>query len=155
MFFLIVVLLILAGIVLLIIEFFVIPGITFAGIIGTILVGFGIYAAYKTYGVTTGNYTTGVSLVVFIGILIYMFKTGSYKKISLKSEIDSKVNTLEPDKFKPGDKGITVSRLNPMGKVKVNNIITEAKSLGIYIDENTEIEVIKVNGSNIIVKPLK
>ena len=42
-----------------------------------------------------------------------------------------------------------------MGKARVNGITVEAKSTGIYIAENTEIEIIKVNGSNITVKPLK
>ena len=42
-----------------------------------------------------------------------------------------------------------------MGKVRVNDVVVEAKSTGIYIEENTDIEVIKVYGSNILVKPLK
>ena len=154
MFYLIIALLILAGIFLLIIEFFVLPGITFAGIIGTALIGFGIYAAYKTYGAAFGNITVIVSVIVFLGILYYALKSGSYKKIALKSEITSKVNLIDEEKIKAGDQGVALSRLAPMGKVKINDMVVEAKSTGMYIAENTKIEVLKVNGSNIIVKPL-
>ena len=41
----------------------------------------------------------------------------------------------------------------PMGKVLVNNQSIEATSTGGFIDENTEIEVVKVLQNKLIVKP--
>jgi membrane-bound ClpP family serine protease len=42
-----------------------------------------------------------------------------------------------------------------MGKVEVNGIVREAKSLEGYIDEHSAIEVVVVEGTRISVKNLK
>jgi membrane-bound ClpP family serine protease len=39
-----------------------------------------------------------------------------------------------------------------MGKVRVNGITIEAKTTGDFIDENTEIEVVKVLFNQVVVK---
>jgi membrane-bound ClpP family serine protease len=152
---LLIVLLVFIGVALLIIEFVIIPGITIAGIGGFILSFAGIFLSYKMYGMTIGTYTLLAAILIFVLALAYALKSKTWNKVALHSEINSKVNVLEEDLIHNGDKGITISRLAPMGKVKVNGITVEAKSTGIYVPENTEIEVIKVNGSNITVKPLK
>jgi membrane-bound ClpP family serine protease len=147
--------LILIGVALLVIEFVIIPGITIAGISGFLLVVGGLFLSYKTYGAQTGNYTL-LGTVLLIGVtLYYSLRSGTWNKISLHSEIDSKVNVLNNDVIHVGDTGKAISRLAPMGKVMINGQIYEAKSVGYYIEEATEIEVIKINESNITVKPLK
>ena len=56
-------------------------------------------------------------------------------------------------KIAAGDSGVTLSRLNPIGQVVVNDVEAEAKSFdGEFIDEDTEIEVIKVETYNVLVK---
>jgi membrane-bound ClpP family serine protease len=56
-------------------------------------------------------------------------------------------------KIAVGDTGKTVSRLNPMGKVDINGVRVKGKSVdGEMIEENTEIEVTKVELSNVLVK---
>ena len=42
-----------------------------------------------------------------------------------------------------------------MGKVLVNDIVREAKSIEGYIDEHSDIEVVSVEGTRISVKPVK
>ncbi|HEY4785192.1 MAG TPA: NfeD family protein [Bacteroidales bacterium] len=148
-------LLILVGIALLVAEFFIFVGSVVAGITGFILTATGIFLAYKTYGTTVGNYTLLVSIILFVIAVFFSLRSKTWKKIALHSEIEGKVNTIEEHKIKVGDVGITVSKVAPMGKVKVNDVIVEAKSTGIYIEENSEVEVIKVYESNILVKPLK
>ncbi|NLO02620.1 MAG: hypothetical protein GX126_09935, partial [Bacteroidales bacterium] len=49
---------------------------------------------------------------------------------------------------------ITLGRLAPSGKVKVNGEVVEAQSTGSYINHNTEIRVIKVLSNKIIVEPI-
>lgn len=152
---LIIVLLVVVGIALLVLEFVVIPGITIAGIGGFILSFAGIFLSYKLFGTAIGTYTLLGSILLFVIAIVYALKAKTWKKIALNSEIDSKVNVIDHENLHVGDTGIALSRLAPMGKAKINGITVEAKSTGIYIPENTEIEVIKVNGSNITVKPLK
>jgi membrane-bound ClpP family serine protease len=148
-------LLILVGISLLVAEFFIFVGSAIAGIAGFILTALGVFLAYKTYGTGTGNMILLVSIILFLVAVYFSLRSKTWKKIALHSEIEGKVNTIEEHKINVGDRGITVSKVAPMGKVKVNDIVVEAKSTGIYIEENCEIEVVKVYESNVLIKPLK
>lgn len=146
--------LILLGIILLAAEFFVAFGTVVLGIAGFILTAFGIFLAYANYGTSFGHYTLLSSIILLLIAIFTALRARTWKKIALQSEVDGRVNSIEEFNIKSGDKGITISRLAPMGKVRIHNTIVEAKSIGIYIDENTPVEVIKANQTNIIVKPL-
>lgn len=41
-----------------------------------------------------------------------------------------------------------------MGKILVNNIVREAKSIDGFIDEHTEIEIVSIEGTRVSVKPV-
>lgn len=146
-------LLILIGISLLLLEVLVLPGITVAGVGGLVLLGGGLFLSYRFFGYRLGNYTLLFSMAVFIVSIVLSLKAKTWDRLALHSEINGKVNTIEVEMFKVGDKGFAITKLGPMGKVKVNDNIVEAKSTGVYIEVNTEVEIVKVNESNIIVKP--
>lgn len=141
------------GILLILLEFFVVPGVTISGIGGLILLGLGIYFSYANYGLASGN-TILLSTFGIIGLIFYVaHKTGAWKKITLNTEVTSKSKPDVELNLKIGDSGKTISRLAPMGSVMINNEIFEASSKGIFINENTEIEIIRIKGNKIIVKP--
>ena len=149
-------LLIILGIFLFLVEFLLIPGVTIAGIGGLILIGAGIYLAFTNHGVTMGLITIGGTLVLSVVILAISLRSRTWKKVMLDTKIDSTSHeALAEGAIKHGDKGETLTRLNPIGKVKVNDIVMEAKSITGYIDAHTEIEVIKSTGTQLIVKPVK
>jgi len=54
--------------------------------------------------------------------------------------------------IKVGDRGIALSRLAPMGKVKVKGQTVEAKSEDEFIDEGTPISVKEVFKTNVLVE---
>jgi membrane-bound ClpP family serine protease len=150
---LVIVLLIVLGLSLLIIEFFMLPGITIAGIAGSLFIGGGIIIAYRYYGLTGGHWAL-FSTMLAAGLMFYLsFRAKTWDRLSLKSSIDSAVETVDENTIKAGDAGLSVSRLNPMGKVLVNNQIVEAHCPGQFIDENQPLEVVKVFKTHIIVKP--
>ncbi len=149
-------LLILLGILLLLVEFLIIPGVTIAGIGGFLLIAGGIFTAYRKYGTKFGNITLAITVLVLIIIFSFALRARTWKKIALDTKINSSVDNIKKEgKFAVGERGKTVTRLAPIGKAMFNNKIVEAKSLSGYIDENTEVEIIKVQNTNVIVKPLK
>jgi membrane-bound ClpP family serine protease len=144
--------LLLAGVILLLIEIFLIPGISIAGIAGGIVIIAAIIYAYMQIGLFAGHNTL-VASVLLVGVALFvMFRTDAIDRFSLKTEIDSTVDTGEQLNIRPGDAGTTVSRLAPMGKVEVNGYILEAKSEDGFIEEEQPIEVVKILSNNIIVK---
>ena len=142
-----IVLLIVLGILLLILEFLVVPGLTFAGIGGALLVAGGIYFSYDIFGTQIGHYIL-IGTSIFIIVIIYLsLKTKTWKKLMLNAKIESQVNTKNETMFKVGDFGKSITRLAPIGHVLINDTSTEASSTGQFIDENTDIEIVKIEKS--------
>ncbi len=149
-------LVILLGIIFLLAEIFLLPGLTVSGIAGFIFLVGGIAYAYMYMGTRAGNFTLVISTFLLLGSFLYFIKSKSLRRIALTTNIDAKVDTSDLLKIKKGDIGITQSRLNPIGKVFINDLTVEAKSIdGEMIDEDTEVEVIKVDWSNILVSKTK
>jgi len=149
-----IILLILLGLLLLLIEFAVIPGVTIAGIGGFILLGASVYIAFTEYGTGAGFLTLTFVLVASPLLIYYFFKSKSGKKMILDSSIEGKIENINEEKIKVGDTGKSIGRLAPSGKVKVSGEIVEAQSTGIFIDHNTEIRVLKILTNKIIVEPV-
>ncbi|MDD4107151.1 MAG: NfeD family protein [Prolixibacteraceae bacterium] len=150
-----IILLIILGLLLLLIEFAVIPGVTIAGIGGFILLGGSVFIAFKEYGQAIGYITLAFVLIASPLMIYYFFKSKAGKKMVLESSIDSKVENINSEKIKVGDTGKTIGRLAPSGKVRVNGEIVEGQSTGSFIDHNTEIRVLKILTNKIIVEPVK
>jgi membrane-bound ClpP family serine protease len=150
-----IVLLIILGLVLLLIEFAVIPGVTIAGIGGFLLLAASVYIAFADMGTVAGFITLTVVLIASPIMVYYFFKSRAGKHMILDSEISGKVENFSHDKLKVGDIGKTIGRLAPMGKIKVNGEVVEAQSTGSFIDHQTEIRIVKIQFNKIIVEQLK
>jgi len=146
------IILILVGVFFFLVEFFLVPGISFAGIAGFLFVGAGIYYSYSQLGTTAGNVSIAGS-VVLLAVAVWIFlRRKTLERISLKAKIDSSIGTVEELNIHAGDTGIALSRLAPMGKVKVNGQTIEAKSADEFIDEGTPILVKEVFKTNVLVE---
>jgi len=143
---------IIVGILLLLVEFLIIPGISVAGIAGFILLALGIYFAYNTHDAQTGHIVLGSTLALSVITAAFVFRSGTWKKMSLNTTVDGKVENVDGKQVHPGDEGICISRLNPMGKVQINGQYFEAKSYGEFITEGSTVIVVKIAGNTLIVK---
>lgn len=149
---LIVLSLIIAGIIFLLLEILVVPGSTVVGLFGLALVIGGIVVSFNHYGVEVGIFTLAGALVVsLLGIGIAL-RSNTWKKAMHSSSIDSRVNVVEADKVLKGDEGISITRLNPMGKALIKDEYYEVTSKDNLIAENTPVIIVKVEGNRIIVK---
>ena len=150
--------LIILGLLLFIVEFMLIPGVTVAGIGGAVCLVTAIVFSFASYGTTAGFLVLGITVLVMIVLTVLMLKSGTWKKFMLKTSIDSKVDNVgAPDgktKVRAGDRGVTVTRLVPGGKVLVNGEYYEAKSVDILINPRQEIEVLRIEDNKLIVKPI-
>ena len=150
-----IILLILLGIVLLLIEFAVIPGITIAGIGGFLMLAGSVYIAFAELGKVAGFITLAVVLILSPIVVYYFFQSRTGKKMILQSEIDGKVENFNPLNLKIGDTGKTIGRLAPMGKIRVNGEVVEAQSTGAFIDHQIPVRIINIKSNQIIVEPIK
>ncbi len=149
-----IILLVITGILLIMLEILVIPGVTVAGLSGLALMGTGVYISYSKFGIATGNWVLFTTLLISVLIVLWALRGKTWKRFSLNTEISENVETFSEDAIKVGDKGITITRLNPMGKVRVNEIEVEARCPDNFVDPQVEIEVTKVTKAYIFVKPI-
>ena len=146
--------LIILGLLLFVVEFMLIPGVTIAGIGGAVCLVTAMVFSFASFGTQTGLLILGITVMVMIVLTVLMLKAGTWKKFTLKTTLDGKVDTVGADegRVKVGDRGVTVTRLVPGGKVLVNGEYFEGKSIDILIDPKQEIEVVRIDDNKLIVK---
>ena len=144
---------VLVGIFLLIVEIIFVPGTTVVGILGFLSMGYGIFQSYSVFGNTVGTFTLIGSLLTTILLFYISFKNRSWERFSLKNSIKSRVNEDERS-LEIGLKGKTMSSLKPVGKALFDENEMEVRSNGGFVEENVEIEVIRIEGKNIFVQPV-
>jgi membrane-bound ClpP family serine protease len=138
------------GLLLVLLEIFILPGLV-AGIVGGLLVVFGVYQSYLAYGVMAGSIVLFATIAVFIILMVLFFKSGTWRKVALSDVVEGKMNTIDKT-LKAGVTGKTISRLAPMGKALINNDYCEVTTNGEFVDENEEIIIVKIEGNKIIVR---
>lgn len=152
MMWLVIVALVVVGMVFLLLEILVVPGSTVVGIVGAGMMVGGVYLSYSNFDAQIGHLTLAVTMIFIIVSMGVALKSKTWKKMMLNEEVKGKVNVVEEDVIKKYDEGITITRLNPMGKALINDEYYEVSSKDDYISENSPIVVVKVEGNKIIVK---
>lgn len=147
--------LIVAGIILFLIEIFVIPGISFAGIGAFICLIYANYFAFSNLGNTAGFITLAASVIACVGTLILFMKSKTLDKIALKKNITSTVDNEAELSVKVGDTGISVTRLALIGMAEINGHHVEVKSIDGFIEEKTPIIVNRIAHGAILVERQK
>jgi len=152
----VIIVLIILGILLFVIEFLLVPGVTIAGIGGLILTVFGVYKAFTDFGSTVGVWVLVGTVLLSVFVIAMSLRARTWSRLMLKTKIQGTVDkNLTEDQVKPGDRATTITRMAPMGKIRVNDLVREAKSIDGYIEEHSEIEVVSIEGTRISVKPIK
>ncbi len=152
---LIIISLIIAGLLLFIIEVFLIPGISIAGIASAISFIYAIYYAFAYAGTQVGFITISVIAVSIICVVIWFIKSKTVDRLALNKTLDYKPNPLKNINIKEGDSGITLTRLTLIGKANINGHIIEVQSSDGFIDEKTPIQVSRISDGTVYVQPLK
>ncbi len=152
----VIIILIVLGIFLFVIEFLLVPGVTIAGIGGLVLTVIGVYKAFEDFGSTVGVWVLIGTILLSVFVIAMSLRARTWSRLMLKTNISGTVDKdLTEDQVKSGDRGTTITRLAPMGKILVNNLVREAKSTEGFINEHTDIEIVSIAGTRINVKPIK
>lgn len=152
--FLIIIFLIVLGIVLLLIEVTILPGITVAGVGSFLVLVYSVYLAFTSYGTLVGFLTLAFVLIVAPLLVFKLFKGKAGKSMVLNTVLTGFANEIDPEKVKVGDIGVTIGRLAPMGKIKVNDEVIEVRSTGAFVNPGEKVRIIHIEKSLITVEPL-
>ena len=136
--------LIVAGLILFIIEVFLLPGVSIAGIASAACLLYANYYAFDTLGTIPGCITLTISAIGVIGITIWFMRSKTVDKLSLKKTIDYRPEPLKGLNLKIGDEGIALTRLALIGNAEFNGRIIEVRSSGDFIDEKSKIRIERI-----------
>ena len=175
------VLIVCLGLFLLVLELFVIPGFGIIGVLGIILTIVGAFTltlpeidqlnflepdTLKWVGPIFLERVAWLcgGLLFAIGVIVLMARFFSNrffrfsKGISREKEERKKVGVIEGVQEKMpeiGSFGETVTPLSPLGKVHIGDGFFDALSLAKDVEPHTPIEVVKIEGRRLIVKPIE
>lgn len=145
--------LILVGLVLIIAEILLVPGIGVAGILGLLSMGGSCWYAFYEFGNMTGGIVTAVTAVVLVAFAVVVLRAKTWQKMTLNTKIESKVNNITFE-LRVSDRGRTITRLAPMGSVRFGNEIVEVKALEGMIDPDIDVEICLMEEGKIYVTPI-
>ncbi len=162
------ILLFLAGVALLAVEIFIIPGFGAAGISGIVLIAVGLvlagqdfvlpevdwqYDLFKQNIINVGIGTLGS--IILVGVIFLLFpRIGVFNRLVLKTEETPAsgftVQKENTDSVLIGKTGTAATNLRPAGKADINGELITVESSGEYIEKGTVVTITGVNGNRII-----
>ena len=107
---LIIIALIVAGLILFLIEVFLVPGITIAGIASACSLLYAIYYAFSDMGMQAGFITLSCTAAGIIGITVWVMRSKTVDRLSLKKELDFRPEPLKGLDIRVGDRGTSATR---------------------------------------------
>lgn len=164
------ILLFVVGILLLLIEIFVIPGFGVAGISGIVLVVFGLTMSligndYFNFDGVSSEETGRALLTVLMGIglgfalMLWLSsrigEKGIFRKMALHTNVDKTVAMAFDVSGLIGRKGEALTVLRPSGKVMVEGEIYDAVSDSGFIERGEPVKIIRFENSQLYVERMK
>ncbi|MBL7924153.1 MAG: nodulation protein NfeD [Bacteroidia bacterium] len=158
----------LGGLLLIAVEIFVLPGFGIAGIGGIVLLLFGLTTSllrndgFDFSGVSGYAFASSIAVVLVgmagaLGLFLLASRVLSdsplFRKLVLSTEMNAAAGYSAAIQLPaPGSRGRSTSLLRPSGKVRVGEQVYTASSESGFIESDAEVEVVAVQGSNLIVK---
>lgn len=150
------------GILLVFIELLILPGFGAAGVPGCLLILIGIGFAWWKFGFQTAITYTGIALVVVVPLAIIalsLFRTTPAGKTFILSATENKEGGFQapPSELMNlvGKSGRALTPLRPAGAAMIGGHRVDIVTQGEFVPAETEIEVIFVEGSRVVVRSLQ
>jgi membrane-bound serine protease (ClpP class) len=172
------------GLLLLLIEIFVLPGFGVAGFLGITCILFGLFGMlvknapdelpWPQDAVAWNDFTWGVLGLTggFIGFVVLAWLLAKYlpkmqflsglilvpTAAKLGTEVEVSMTTLPESKtigVNIGELGKVVSRLRPTGKAKFGDAIVDVVAEGEFLEKGTAVEIIEIHGNRVVVKAVE
>jgi membrane-bound serine protease (ClpP class) len=98
-----------------------------------------------------------ISSIIIFGILAYSLpQIKLFSRLTLKAaqtvEEGFTVQTKEEEGRLKGKKGVTITKLRPVGKAEIEDEVLYVETEGDFVEAGESVEVIEVSGNRIIVR---
>jgi membrane-bound ClpP family serine protease len=142
---------VIVGIALVVIEVLFVPGTTFVGLIGFLLMALGVWYCFDNYGSTYAILLASVSLILMVLIFYWGYKKNVWKKFALNAENDTRLAQKAINYLQVGQEGITISALRPSGIAEFDGKRIEVQTFGELLDAGVNVKIIEIKGNEVFV----
>ena len=139
------------GLLLLLAEVAIVPGFGVAGVLGMLALAAGAIAAWTELGPFWGTVTGGVSIIA-AGVMLYVIPKSKAGRRMVLEHSQAEAMSQEDRSDLLGRRGITVTPLRPIGRVRFGHDEVDVMTEGEYIESNQEVEVMTVEGPRVVVR---
>ena len=152
------------GVVLLLLEIFVIPGFGIVGVLGILFMIAGLFFGLVSdfgltdYSLLSAAITQLAAVFVLAAVFIFILsrflpKSDIWNRLILRADIADKSGYATGESFEHliGAEGIALTTLRPAGAAIINGNRIDVVTEGDYIDHNSKIIVKAVEGSKVVV----
>ena len=112
-----IILLVFFGLLFLVAELVLLPGVSIGAILSLVCYGGSIYLAFRDFGTAAGVAVIVVILLLSAAAVVVSLRAKTWQRFSLRQEIRSSSSVLPAEELRVGQLGVILSRHSPMGKV--------------------------------------
>lgn len=149
------------GVLLLFIEIVLLPGFGAAGVPGIVLICVGIGIVWSEHGIETASIYGGATIAVIIPLSILGLWLAPRTKFGRTVILDAAESSADGFQAPPkelanlvGQSGQSLSPLRPAGAALIDSRRVDVVTRGEFIEPETDVEVIFVEGSRVVVRSL-
>lgn len=143
------------GLLLILVELFLIPGSTIVGFAGFGMTCYGVYGSFEVFGLVGGVVTLVLTGALSLIGLIISIKKKTWRLFALNNAIEEKVNKQDQSDLQVGREGITVSSLRPGGTVSFDDKYFEVFSTSSFVEVGQKVKITSLNENKIFVDQCK
>ncbi len=162
------ILMFIAGVILLLLEIFVIPGFGIFGILGVLLIVAGLFLGLLSdfpmvdfdmislaVMQLAGAFVAGIAVIALL--LKFLPKTSMWKNLILEKNIEEQSGYTSYENFENlvGKEGKALTVLRPSGTALIDGKRLDVVTSGDYLNKGAKIKVVDVEGSKIVVEKIK
>lgn len=135
---------ILAGLLLIVVEVYLIPGFNIIGILGAAFVFFGVGYAYNESGMIGGTIALSASLCSSVLVFILLWRSGAWDRFILSATLktDSEARSRGEARSRYlGKAAVAVTPLRPTGVVEIEGERVEVCTEGEFIAVGSQVRI--------------
>lgn len=141
--------LLLLGLGLVVVEVYLVPGFNVVGIVGFLLILFGVGYAFADAGLVEGSITLVSSVLGVGGVFYWLWKSGAWERFVLSANLraDDRLVARESEYRARylGKVGLAVTPLRPTGVVEIEGERIEAVTEGEFIAAGSQVRVVAMD----------
>lgn len=146
--------LVVLGAFFLVAELVFLPGAVLGSLLALSSYGVAVFFGFSRFGLVGGITTIVAVLLLSLVVTVLSMRAKTWQRLALKDKVSGASMESPSQSVVVGDRGVAISRLSPMGKVEIGGKLYEAKSQSVYIDQQSEVEVVGFENFTVLVKKL-